>query len=199
MLCKRDAPTARKSPIIKKYEHSVKKQTGIVIAGSAGQKIKSSATLFAEAGILSGLDATQKDDYPITVMTGHSIAEIIISPEKIDYTAIESPDYFIVISKDGLKRTWSRIEKLSDSCTLLVEETLELPETQAKIIRLPLLQKAKKLYKLTMAVMSLAAMLKHSNLYPLDALKRTISNFQKPSVVEINLEAVNMGSELLKN
>ncbi len=189
----------QKHTISKKYDHSVKRQMGIVIAGSAGQKIKSSATLFAEAAMLSGLDATQKDDYPITVMTGHSIAEITLSPEQIDYTAIESPDYFVVISKDGLKRARSRIENLSENCTLLAEETLELPETKAKIIRIPLFQNAKKIYKLTIAIMSLAALLKHSNLYPLDALKKIISNFQKPSVVEINLNAVKIGFELINN
>lgn len=188
-----------KHTIVKQYDHSVKKQTGIVIAGSAGQKIKSSATLFAEAAMLSGLDATQKDDYPITVMTGHSIAEIIVSPEQIDYTAIESPDYFIVISKDGLKRARTRIEKLSESCTLLAEETLELPETKARIIKIPLMENARKEYKLTIAIMALSILLKHSNLYPLEALKTTISNFQKSSVVKINLDAVSKGANLIDN
>ena len=66
-------------------------QTGIVIAGSAGQKIRSAAGLFAQAGMFANLNAVQKDDYPITVMTGHSITEITLSPERIDYTAIDSP------------------------------------------------------------------------------------------------------------
>jgi len=85
--------TPRMKPIIeKKFTNKVEKQTGIVIAGSAGQKIKSVATLFAEAAMYSGLEATQKDDYPITVMTGHSVAEIIISPDPIIYTAIDLRD-----------------------------------------------------------------------------------------------------------
>ncbi|MCK4835960.1 MAG: 2-oxoacid:acceptor oxidoreductase family protein [Candidatus Aminicenantes bacterium] len=189
----------QKHTIIKKYDHSVKKQTGIVIAGSAGQKIKSSATLFAEASIFSGLEATQKDDYPITVMTGHSIAEIILSPEQIDYTAIESPDYFVVISKDGLKRAWKRIENLPASCTILAEESLELPNTKAKIISLPLIQKSKEVNRLAIAIIGIAALLTHSNLFPVDALVTAITTFQKPSVVEINLDAVKMGFELINN
>jgi len=48
------------------YESAVTKQTGIVIAGSAGQKVKSVSTLFAKSAICSGLQTTQKDDYPIT-------------------------------------------------------------------------------------------------------------------------------------
>jgi 2-oxoglutarate ferredoxin oxidoreductase subunit beta len=115
----------RKLPIEKEYDNSVERQTGIVIAGSAGQKVKSTATLFAQASMLSGLDATQKDDYPITVMTGHSLAEIIVSRERIDYTAIDSPDYFLVISEDGLKRARPRIEGLPETCTLYADESLE--------------------------------------------------------------------------
>ncbi len=82
-----------KPEINQEYNHSVKSQMGIVIAGGAGQKIKSTATLFAQAAMYSGLEVTQKDDYPITVKTGHSLAELNLSPERIEYTAIESPDY----------------------------------------------------------------------------------------------------------
>jgi len=41
------------------------RQIGILIAGSAGQKIKSTATLFAEGAMFAGLSATQKDDYRV--------------------------------------------------------------------------------------------------------------------------------------
>lgn len=187
-----------KLPIEQKYNHSMKKQTGIVIAGSAGQKIKSAATLFAEASMFSGLEVTQKDDYPITVMTGHSIAEIIVSPERIDYTAIESPDYFIVISEDGLKRARGRIENLPESCTLLAEESLELPKTRANIIKLPLIKTSREVNRLAIAIIGIAALLKHSNLFPVEAFTTAISTFQKPSIAEINIKATKAGTELLK-
>jgi 2-oxoglutarate ferredoxin oxidoreductase subunit beta len=187
----------RKPTIDKKYTNNVGKQTGIVIAGSAGQKIKSTATLFAEASIFSGLDATQKDDYPITVMTGHSLAEIIVSPERIEYTAIDSPDYFIVISEDGLKRARPRIEKLPETCTLYAEESLELPETKAKIIRLPLNETAKKVGRLSIAVVALAAVLAETGLFPVEAFETAISTFQKAKIAEINLKAMEAGAELV--
>jgi len=187
-----------KKSIEKKFNHAVKKQMGIVIAGSAGQKIKSTATLFAEAAIFSGLDATQKDDYPITVMTGHSIAEIILSPERIDYTAIESPDYFIVISEDGLKRARKKIENLSQDCVLLAEESLDLPDTQAKVIKLPLIQTSKEVNRLAIAVVGIAAMLKHSQLFPVEAFETAISTFQKPAIAEINMKALSAGWEIIK-
>jgi hypothetical protein len=46
---------AKRPDIETEYTHSVKRQIGIVIAGSAGQKIRSTATIFAEAAMFAGL------------------------------------------------------------------------------------------------------------------------------------------------
>lgn len=188
--------TRSKPPIETEYSHTVRKQTGIVIAGSAGQKIKSTATLFAQASMSSGLEVTQKDDYPITVMTGHSIAEVILSPERIDYTAIDSPDYFLVISEDGLKRAWSRIEQLPETCTLYVEESLELPQTKATVVKVPLNATAKQISKLSIAVVALGNLLQETGLFPVDAFASTIAKYQKPKIAEINVQALQAGAEL---
>jgi 2-oxoglutarate ferredoxin oxidoreductase subunit beta len=187
-----------KPTIERKYSHAVTKQTGIIIAGSAGQKVKSTATLFAEASMFSGLEATQKDDYPITVKTGHSLAEIIISPERIDYTAIESPDYFVVISEDGLKKAAPRIEKLPESCTILVEESIELPKTRAKIVRYPILRTSKKISKLSAAMVAVSALLEYSGMFPVDAVESAVSAFQSPRIARVNIEALREGAKLVK-
>jgi len=189
----------RKALIDEKYDNSVDRQTGIVIAGSAGQKIKSTATLFAKASMFSGLDATQKDDYPITVMTGHSLAEIIVSRERIDYTAIDAPDYFLVLSEDGLKRARARIEQLPETCTVYAEESLELPQTKARVVKFPLAGAAKKISKLSVAVVALGAMLQETRLFPAQAMATAISAFQKPKIAEINLRALEAGAELVNN
>ncbi len=189
---------ARQRPeITPKYDHAVVRQTGIVIAGSAGQKIRSAAGLLAQAGMFANLQATQKDDYPITVMTGHSITEIILSPERIDYTAIDAPDYFVVISEDGLKMSGDRIEKLTRDATLYAEESLELPATDAKVVRLPLIATAKKLNRLSIGIVALAALLRDSDLFPLDAFKDSISTLQKQPIAEVNLQALEAGTALL--
>lgn len=186
-----------KPPITEKFSHSVTKQTGIVIAGAAGQKIKSTATVFAQAAMFSGLEVTQKDDYPITVMTGHSIAEIILSPETIDYTAIESPDYFIVISQEGASRARKRIESLEEACTVLVDRDISLPETRAKVERLPFAQTSKEIGRLSIATVALACLLRHSGVFPMEALKEAISTFQKSAIAEMNCKAVEAGARLV--
>jgi pyruvate/2-oxoacid:ferredoxin oxidoreductase beta subunit/Pyruvate/2-oxoacid:ferredoxin oxidoreductase gamma subunit len=74
----------------------------LVIAGSAGGKVRSAARMVGEAAMLTGLWAAQRDDYPITVMTGHSLSELVLSPDEIDYTGITRPDAMLVLSEDGL-------------------------------------------------------------------------------------------------
>jgi Pyruvate/2-oxoacid:ferredoxin oxidoreductase gamma subunit len=192
-------PAIQRRPTIEvQYGNSVERQTGIVIAGSAGQKIRSTATLFGQAALFSGLDATQKDDYPITVMTGHSLSELIFSRQRIDYTAIESPDYFLVISEDGLKSTRERIQRLPDTCTVYAEQSLDLPGTKARVVRCPIAQAAAETSRQATAVIAVAALLLESGLFPLDALAQAIKTFQRPAIAEANLKALQAGAALAR-
>jgi Pyruvate/2-oxoacid:ferredoxin oxidoreductase gamma subunit len=146
----------------------------------------------------AGLNVTQKDDYPITVMTGYSVSEIIVSPERINYTAIDTADFFVLLSVDGLKNTKSRIKKLPSTCTLYVEKSLKLPHTEAKIIRLPLITTAKKINRLSICIVALAALVKDSSIINLDAFAEAITTFQKPATTKISLKALDAGSALIQ-
>jgi len=147
--------------------------------------------------MFASLEATQKDDYPITVMTGHSITEVILSPERIDYTAIDSPDYFVVVSEDGLYKSRERIKKLAGSATLYAEESLDLPATDAKVLRLPFAATAKKINRLSIGIVAMGSMLADSGLFPMDAFDESISTLQKRAVAEVNLQALQAGADIL--
>jgi Pyruvate/2-oxoacid:ferredoxin oxidoreductase gamma subunit len=125
------------------------------------------------------------------------VAEIILSPETIEYTGIDSPDYVLVISEDGLKRVRSKIGQLSESCVLYVDESLDVPETRAQVRRLPFSQIGKQVSKLSVATGALAAMLKDSGLFPIGALETAIETFQSPSIAETSRRAVSAGSGLV--
>ena len=183
----------RKVVIEKAFDSGLDRQVGIIIAGSAGQKVKSTATLLARAGMLSGLDATQKDDYPITVMTGHSVSEINLSPRPIEYTAIDTPDYFAVISEDGLKKSRKWIGRLSESCTLYVDEFAQIPDTKASVKRIALWRVIKELGKLSASVATLAAIVADGKFISPQALEEAITRFQSPVVAQANLKAVQKG------
>jgi Pyruvate/2-oxoacid:ferredoxin oxidoreductase gamma subunit len=195
----REQVSLTKPSIEPSYPNAVREQTGIIIAGGAGQKIRSSATLFAEGAIFSGLHATQKDDYPITVQTGHSISEIIVSPERIDYTGIDSPGFFVLLSADGLARTHTRVEKLSPTCVLYADDALELPETRARVRRLPFAELRRRIGKPFVAIAALAALLEDTGIFSTEAFETAIESFQSGRIASQNLKAVSAGSRLLKN
>lgn len=104
------------------FENNIKQRVGILIAGSAGGGVQSAAQQLAQAGIVSGLYATMKGEYPITVGTGFSVAEVILSKEHIYYTGLESPDVALVLTDDG----WLKIKnRMSDHTTLYVDEKVD--------------------------------------------------------------------------
>ncbi len=182
------------------FENNLVKKTGIIIAGAAGQKVKSSATVFGSSAILSGLYATQKDDYPITIMTGHSVSEIILDKKEINYTGIDNPDYIIVIAPEGLAKVKKLIEKMDEGSTILIDEQLKqlLPETKAKIEVYPFKKSANAIDRFSITILSLATFLARTNLFPVDALRKAVSLTQKKGIAEINLKAIDAGVKLVE-
>lgn len=106
----------------KHFESKVKDRIGIVIAGSAGGGVQSAAMMLAKAGVKSGLHATMKGEYPVTVGTGFSVAEVILSKEPIHYTGLHQPDALLVVSEDG----WNKTRLLADKADyVLADESLK--------------------------------------------------------------------------
>ena len=94
--------------------------------------------------MLSGLHATLRRDYPITVKSGHSLAEIIMSPNEIHHPGITEIDMMVVLFKEGLNKVLPQLESLTESDTLLINSDLLPVKTKAKIIPLDLRSTGKK-------------------------------------------------------
>jgi Pyruvate/2-oxoacid:ferredoxin oxidoreductase gamma subunit len=172
-------------------------KVGIILAGGAGQKIRSAATLIGTAAIMSGLKATQKDDYPITVRTGHSVSEVIVSPNDIHYSGIEDPDIVIVLAKDGLAQVARKLRKCSPAARVYVDEALAgSVETPGQVIALPLAQTAKRVGKLAIAPIAFGAVLAREGLFPANILEAAARATQKEAVAESNIAGLQAGLEL---
>jgi 2-oxoglutarate ferredoxin oxidoreductase subunit beta len=94
-------PAMAPKTIEPKYDHGLDDRFNIIIAGAAGMKIGSVATLFSQGAVLSGLWAIQRNEYPVTVKSGHSVSEIVLSPQEILYTGISKPDLMVVLFPEG--------------------------------------------------------------------------------------------------
>ncbi len=114
----------------------------LVVSGSAGEGVQSAGELFATAALHAGLHATKKGAYPVTVGVGFSTAEVIVSSNEILYTGITRPDVVIVTSTDGLGHSLSRIQRMEEDGLLLIDDSLDVPETRAKVVRHPFRKEA---------------------------------------------------------
>ncbi|RLC04177.1 MAG: 2-oxoglutarate synthase [Deltaproteobacteria bacterium] len=125
----------------------------VVILGSAGMRIVTAGDIVCYAGLCAGMNVSMKNDYNITVLRGQSVSEILISPEKIGYTGIESPTVVLALSDEGVQRRKKIFSTLKPDTFVLKEKSVAIPETPAKIIEIDF--KALKIKKQDWALASL--------------------------------------------
>jgi hypothetical protein len=118
------------------HSHNLDRTVRIQIAGSAGEAVQSAAEKFAVAAVSSGLNATKKGSYPVTVGIGFSAADIILSPDKILYTGSPVPDILIITSEDGLAYARTALGNMQKGL-VFIDESLPVPDAKATIIRHP--------------------------------------------------------------
>jgi Pyruvate/2-oxoacid:ferredoxin oxidoreductase gamma subunit len=104
-----------------------------VILGNAGQRVITAGELLCLAGMSAGLNVSQKNEYNITVLRGHSISEVILSPENIGYTGIESPSVVLAISQEGIDRRKTMFSQLDDTAIVISAKDTIIPDTKATI------------------------------------------------------------------
>lgn len=182
--------------IEKKFDSALASTTRIVLAGAAGGKVKSTATALALGGMSAGLWATQRDDYPVTVMSGYSVSEVVLSRKEIFYMGIEKPDLLAVLTPEGLAQVPRQLRAMDETQTVyVVPELAERIETRARkrVFDFSRAHPTKK----TLALMATAAILRHANLYPLDALRQAITIGQRAEIAQENLKAVDASLTIL--
>ncbi|MDJ0621419.1 MAG: thiamine pyrophosphate-dependent enzyme [Desulfocapsaceae bacterium] len=123
-------------PLVVDKEHSpvISGKKEILILGSAGQRIVTAGELLCLAAMTGGMQATQKNDYDITVLRGPSIAEIILWPEEIGYTGITSPDVIVVLSEDGIPRRRQSFAQMAEGGLVIHNSRISVPDCQARTI-----------------------------------------------------------------
>ncbi|MFH2103824.1 MAG: thiamine pyrophosphate-dependent enzyme [Chloroflexota bacterium] len=156
-------------PLQARHRSGLSARTACVIAGAAGKRIGAAAGYFSRGALLAGLWATQRDDYPVTVRTGFSLAEVILSPEETLFTGIVKPDLMVVLFAEGLQKVAAQIKRLTADDVLYIHSGLLPVETGAQVIPLDFSGTGIKPERWALAAM--AEVLRHSGLYPLEAYR----------------------------
>jgi Pyruvate/2-oxoacid:ferredoxin oxidoreductase gamma subunit len=170
-----------------KFISDLDKPVRIVLAGAAGQKVVSAGNLLASAATLSGLWTSRRADFPITIQTGFSVAEIVISPEPVLYSGIIKPDVVALIALEG-KDKIARLTKVMGK-TDTIYYAAGLGDVNSKANQLPLKfpESAQKEVRKNISALTAGYLTQQLNLFPFEALKEAVRKIQKPKIAEINL------------
>lgn len=133
LLSPRSTPTLLDlKPIDVEWTSPLEGRLNLVIGGSAGEGIQQAAELLAQASIAAGLYVTKKGSYSVTVGTGFSTAEVVLSPTPVLYHGVSVPDAVIITSADGLEHNREWIRQMGKGI-LWLDESLPMPETGAEV------------------------------------------------------------------
>ena len=150
--------------------------------------MRSAARLAAVAGVISGLWAAQRDDYPVTVKTDHSLSELILSTRPVNYTEIPQPDALVVVTAEKLSKVSHHLQSMTEADQLFTVPAFADVPTRARKTVLDL----GRLRTASHALALLAAALRELGPFPGEALEAAVRE-DAPAHAKLNLEAIRAG------
>lgn len=165
------------------FESRIDQKIGVVVAGSAGGGIQSAANILAQAGMLAGLYTSKKGEYPITVGTGFSAAEVILSKDPILYTGLEQPEVIIAVTNIG----WDKIKtRIAAHSAILIDSQINNAGMDAR----PFFSTAG---KKGAALSAIAFWVKSTGVIPVEALYQVIKGHKHEAAMK---DAIDKGVEM---
>jgi Pyruvate/2-oxoacid:ferredoxin oxidoreductase gamma subunit len=161
----------------------------VILLGSAGQRIITAGEIVCLAGMSAGLNATQKNEYNITVLRGPSISDLVLSSDPIGYTGIENPSVIVAIAQEGIDRRKGLFAKLGQNAQILVAKGLVLPVSQAQVHEIDMKALGLKSQDWAMAAVSVLAKMKR--IMNEDMLKQALEYRFKGAALESSLAVMN--------
>ncbi len=185
---------ARREPVTISidFDSELRAPMSIVAAGSAGTKVRSAVRLVGLAAIRSGLWATQRDDFPVTVKAGHSISQLVLSPEKIPPVGVAVPDVLALISEDGLKEVGGMLEAMGPDQLVVTLPEFGSVETDARVEVIDSKSWDRRVPKVQFGLLLLSVAIVRTGMFPVEALRAAATG---PFETE-NLNAIEAGMGL---
>jgi Pyruvate/2-oxoacid:ferredoxin oxidoreductase gamma subunit len=184
-------------PLPALFASTLERPFRLVLAGSAGGKVRSTARMIGEAAVLSGLWAAQQDDYPVTVQTGHSISELILSPREILFTGIARPDALVLISEEGRKMAGRTLAALTEESWLFTTPELAGIETPARKVVFDFATAGVRAGRRDLGLLMAGAALRTLDLFPMEACEEAIRRGQRSAIAEENLGLLLQSARVL--
>ncbi|MFZ0613348.1 MAG: thiamine pyrophosphate-dependent enzyme [Desulfobacterales bacterium] len=127
------SPPAPPAVVAKQFDPPQPGRHAVLLLGNAGQRILTAGEILCLAGLTAGLQASQKNEYNITVLRGPSISELILSEETIEFAGIGQPDVILALSQEGVDRRGPLFAGLTPETLVLQASDVKLPPTEATV------------------------------------------------------------------
>lgn len=185
-------PTLSPQSIEPIFENALDHPLNLVVAGSAGGKVRSAVRLIGRAALLSGLRATQRDDYPITIKSGHSVSELVLSPNEINYTGIDRPDVLLILTQDGYQKVAHYLPLMTRDDQLFVLPPFAGVETRAQVTVIDPSLSPRRVPRTGVTLVIVSAVIKQLAAFPPQALEEA-ARMGRKQFQEENLKAIAAG------
>jgi pyruvate/2-oxoacid:ferredoxin oxidoreductase beta subunit/Pyruvate/2-oxoacid:ferredoxin oxidoreductase gamma subunit len=188
------APVRAPQPIQPAYRSALDRRFVLVAAGAAGGKVRSAARLAGIGAVASGLWVAQRDEYPITVKSGHSISTLVLDTRPIDFAGSDRPDLLILLAAEGVAtaRPWLAAMQPGDR-VIAVPQVIGAFETAARVAVAD--PSGTRVSATDVALMAIAAAVAHADLFPLEALADAVDRAGGRHAAR-SRRAVDAGAEL---
>lgn len=174
------------------FDSNLEDSFSLVVAGSAGAKVRSATRLYGEAAIRSGLWATLRGDYPVTVKSGHSVSQVVLSHQEMPLVAAPRPDALVLASQDGLTKVGAMLGAMgSDGIVVTVPEFADVT-TRAEVVVVDPADWDGRIPKAQLAMVLLVVAAQRTGLFPLVALRAAAAGPFEAA----NLNAIKAGAAL---
>jgi pyruvate/2-oxoacid:ferredoxin oxidoreductase beta subunit/Pyruvate/2-oxoacid:ferredoxin oxidoreductase gamma subunit len=166
-------PGGAASPIEPAHRSDLDRRFVLVAAGAAGGKVRSAARLAGIGAVDSGLWVAKRDEYPITVKSGHSVSTLVLDSRPIDFAGSDRPDLLILLAPEGVAtaRPWLAAMQPGDR-VIAVPQVLGTFETAAGVAVAD--PSALRVPTGDVSLMAIAAAVAHAGLFPLEALASAV-------------------------
>jgi 2-oxoglutarate ferredoxin oxidoreductase subunit beta len=187
------AGASPRAPIATRFDATLDRELALVVAGSAGGKVRSAARLAGDAAIRSGMWVVQRDDYPVTVQSGHSVTQLALSPAEMPLVATGTPDVLVLLTADGLHKIAPQLPRMRTDAVVVTVPEFAAIQTPARVVVLDAAASGVRVAKPDFALTMLAASVARLDLLPIAALREAAG---EGPYAAANLAAIEVGLSL---
>ena len=164
------------------------------LSGSGGQGLILAGIILAEAAIIDGQNVVQTQSYGPAARGGASKAEVIISPEEIDYPKVERPDVFLGLNQESVLKYMTGCK---ENALAIVDSGLvnHVPPSKARVYSLPITETARKQVgrELVANVVALGALSALSDMVSKESVTTALLRRVPKGTEDMNRKALELG------